>query len=408
MTRLLAGAAALAALTAAIPPSPVYAQSLTAAPQAEANAFQAALTRDPEVAGLEAEVRAAEMRARSFGWVFEGAPSASLSYRSDQSGSGLGAREYEAEIGAPIWLPGERGASQRAAAAELAAVRAQLDIARLDVAARVRETAAQVRRAEAALTLADRAVRDAGALVAATRRLTDAGEAARADLVLAEAAEAEAQAARASAEADAISSRARLLALTGLERATFVDAAAETLPPLDAHPLLRLRQAERDAGKADARRVALAGIPSPEVGFLARRERGAFGQDDEESFGVRIKAPLGRDPGTGAAAAQARAQARRAEAALQADRAALEAGLAEAQARLAAAEARLAAARTRRDRLAEALTFAERAQREGETGFIEVLRARSAAADAERAMAFANIDRDVGRGALAQALGILP
>ncbi len=408
MTRLFAGAAALAALAAAIPPAPVYAQSLTAAPQAEAGAFQAALARDPEVAGLEAEVRAAEMRARGVGWVFEGAPSASLSYRSDQAGSGLGAREYEAEIGAPIWLPGERGAAHRAAAAELAALRAQLDLARLDVAAQVREGAAQVRRAEAALTLAERAVRDAGVLVAATRRLTDAGEAARADLVLAEAAEAEAQAARASAEADAISARARFRALTGLESASFVDAGADPPPSLDMHPLLRLRQAERDAGEANARRAALAGFPSPEVGLLARRERGAFAQDYEESVGVRITVPLGRDPGTGAAAAQARAQALRAEAALQADRAALEAGVAEAQARLAAAEAGLTAARTRRDRLAEALVFAERAQREGETGFIEVLRARSAAADAERALAFAEIDRDVALGALAQALGILP
>ena len=408
MSRFFAGAAALAALAAALPPAPVYAQTVAAAPHAETDAFQAALARDPDVAGLEAEAQAAEMRARSFGWVFEGAPSASLSYRSDQAGSGLGAREYEAEIGAPIWLPGERGASQRAAAAELAAARAQLDIARLDVAARVRETAAQVRQAEAALTLADRAVRDTGALVAATRRLTDAGEAARADLVLAEAAEAEAQAARASAEADAISSRARFRALTGLESLTFVDAVAEAPPTLDEHPLLRLRQAQREAGQANAQRAVLAGFPSPEVGLLARRERDAFGQDYEESVGVRVTVPLGRDPGTGAAAVQARAQARRAEAALQSDRAALEAGVAEAQARLAAAEAGLTAARTRRDRLAEALVFAERAQREGETGFIEVLRARSAAADAERALAFANIDREVALGALAQAWGILP
>lgn len=408
MTRFLAGAAALAAIAAAFPPAPLSAQTLAAAPQAETDAFQAALNRDPAVAGLEAEVRAAEMRARSFGWVFEGAPSASLSYRSDQTGSGLGVREYEAEVGAPIWLPGERGAAQRAAMAELAALRAQVDLARLDVAQRVREAAAQVRRAEAALTLADRVARDASALVTATRRLTDAGEAARADLVLAEAAEAEAQAARAAAEADAISARARFRALTGLEGVAFVDAVVQALPSLDAHPLLRMRQAERDAGQATAQRAALAGFPSPEIGLLARRERGAFGQDYEESVGVRITVPLGRDPGTGAAAAQARAQARRAEAALQSDRAALETGLAEAQARLAAADAGLTAARVRRDRLTEALTFAERAQREGETGFIEVLRARSAAADSERALAFAEIDRDVAQGALAQALGILP
>lgn len=408
MSRILAGAAALAALWAVFPPAPGHAQAPALAPNLEPDAFDAALARDADVTGLEAELRAAEMRARSFGWVFEGAPSASLSYRSDQSGSGLGAREYEAEIGAPIWLPGERGAAQQAAAAELAVLRAQLDLARLDVAARVREAAAQVRRADAALAIAERVAQDSTALVAATRRLTDAGEAARADLVLAEAADAEAQAARAGAQADAISARARFRALTGLETAVFVDAAIDPSAALDTHPLLRRRQAERDAGEATARRVALAGFPSPEIGLLARRERGAFGQDYDESVGVRITVPLGRDPGTGAAVAQARAQARRAQTALETDRASLEAELEVARARLAAAEAGLSAARVRRDRLAEALGFAERARREGETGFIEVLRARTAAADAERALAFAEIDRDVARGALAQALGILP
>jgi outer membrane protein TolC len=86
----------------------------------------------------------------------------------------------------------------------------------------------------------------------------------------------------------------------------------------------------------------------------------------------------------------------------------LEADIAGARAQLAAAEAGLIAARVRRDRLNEALAFTTRAQREGETGFIEVLRARTAAAEAERALALADIDRDVARGALAQALGILP
>jgi cobalt-zinc-cadmium efflux system outer membrane protein len=404
----MAGATALAVLTAVYAQAPVLAQAPIFAPQADADAFAAALARDAAVAGLEAEVRAAEIRARSFGWVFEGAPSASLSYRSDQTGSGLGAREYEAEIGAPIWLPGERGAAQLAAAAELAALRAQVDLARLDVAMRVREAAASVRRAEAALAIAERVAEDAAALVAATRRLTEAGEAARADLVLAEAAEAEAMAARARAQADLISARARFRALTGADDALFVDATPAEPSDLDAHPLIRLRLAERDAGDANARRAALAGFPSPEIGLLARRERGAFGQDYDESVGVRITVPLGRDPGTGAAAAQARAQARRAEAALTADRASLEADIAVARAQLAAAEAGLIAARVRRDRLNEALAFTTRAQREGETGFIEVLRARTAAAEAERALALADIDRDVARGALAQALGILP
>jgi len=404
----MAGAAALAVLTTVYAPAPALAQAPIPAPQADAGAFAAALARDAAVAGLEADVRAAEIRARSFGWVLEGAPSASLSYRSDQTGSGLGAREYEAEIGAPIWLPGERGAAQQAAAAELAALRAQVDLARLDVAMRVRESAASVRRAEAAFAIAERVAEDAAALVAATRRLTEAGESARADLVLAEAAEAEAMAGRASAQADLISARARYRSLTGAEDAIFVDATPPELTDLDAHPLIRLRLAERAAGDANARRAALAGFPSPEIGLLARRERGAFGQDYDESVGVRITVPLGRDPGTGAAAAQARAQARRAEAALTADRAALEADIAGARAQLAAAEAGLIAARVRRDRLNEALAFTTRAQREGETGFIEVLRARTAAAEAERALALADIDRDVARGALAQALGILP
>jgi outer membrane protein TolC len=367
-----------------------------------------ALALDPAVVGLRSRIAAADLLAGAYHPFVEGAASATVSYRSDWLGSGAGAREYEAEVSTPVWLPDERATAERAAQAELAVLRATLDLAVLAVAGRLRAAWIDVRRSEAVFTTTDRAAQGAEALVASTRQLKEAGEAPQADLVLAQAAAADARAQLATAQAEVTAARAVFNALTGAESATFVDASLSVEPPADGHPLLRLRRAERAAGVANARRANLAGYPSPEVGIMARRERGIFGQDYEHSFGLRLTVPLGKDPGTGAAVAAARADARQAEAALEADSATLEAQRLAAEARFAAAEANVVAARVRRDRMGEVLGFTERAHREGEVGFVELLRARSAHADAERAAALAIIDRDAAQGALAQALGILP
>ena len=412
MSRTIASALALGVWGAASVMgggAPAHAQAPPITASAETPfAFNFAVARDAEIAGAEAELRAAQQRARSVGVFFEGAPSATLSYRDDRRGAGLGFREYEAEVSAPIFLPGERGAAQRAAAAQRDAAQARLELARLDLASRVRTAWWDRERAQVSLQMARRQAADVADLVAATRRLTEAGVQARLDLVQVEALAAEAEGAAIAAEADFAAADAAWRALVGEDAPAFVDRAVPAGAELSEHPLVRLRQAEQAYGEAAAQQAALAGFPSPEVGLLARRERGAFGQDEDDSFGVMVRVPLGRDPGTGAAAAEARAIAVRARAALAQDERNLEGQLATARSRLVAAERALGAAQQRQASLAEALALAERGRREGALGFIEFLRARSALAEAERAAALAVIDVASAQSALAQALGILP
>lgn len=412
MSRTIASALALGAWGAASVlggGTPAHAQEPAITAPAEAqSAFDAALARDAEIAGAEAELKAAQMRARSVGLILEGAPSANLSYRDDRGGAGLGYREYEAEVSAPIFLPGERGAAERAAIAQRDAAQARLELARLDLASRLRAAWWDRERAQASLRIARRQAADAAELAAATRRLTDAGVQARLDLVQVEALTAEAEAAAIAAETDFEAADTTWRALVGEVAPVFADITAPTEAQLTDHPLLRLRRAEQAYGEAAAQRAALAGFPSPEIGLMARRERSAFGQAEDDSFGVRIRVPLGRDPGTSAAAAEARAIASRARAALTQDQRVLEGRLASARSRLTASERTLAAAQRRQASLTGALSLAERGRREGALGFIEFLRARSALAEAERAAALAVIERASAQSDLAQALGILP
>lgn len=412
MSRTIASALALGAWGAASVlggGAPAHAQepAITALAEAQ-SAFAAALARDAEIAGAEAELKAAQMRARSVGLILEGAPSANLSYRNDRGGAGLGYREYEAEVSAPIFLAGERGAAQRAAIAQRDAAQARLELARLDLASRLRAAWWDRERAQASLQIARRQAADAVELAVATRRLTDAGVQARLDLVQVEALTAEAEAAAIAAETDFGAADTTWRALVGEVAPVFADITAPTEAQLTDHPLLRLRRAEQSYGEAAAQRAALAGFPSPEIGLMARRERSAFGQAEDDSFGVRVRVPLGRDPGTSAAAAEARAIASRARAALTQDQRVLEGRLASARSRLTAGERTLAAAQRRQASLTEALALAERGRREGALGFIEFLRARSALAEAERAAALAVIERASAQSDLAQALGMLP
>lgn len=412
MSRTIASALALGAWGAASVlggGAPAHAQEPAITAPAEAqSAFDAALARDAEIAGAEAELKAAQMRARSVGVILEGAPSVNFSYRNDRGGAGLGYREFEAEVSAPIFLPGERGAAQRAAIAQRDAALARLKLARLDLASRVRTAWWNRERAKVSLQIARRQAADATELGAATQRLTEAGVQARLDLVQVEALTAEAEAAAIAAETDFDAADAAWLVLVGDGSFVFADVPIPGDAGTTGHPLLGLRRAEQSYGEAEAQRAALAGFPSPEIGLLARRERGAFGQAEDDIFGVRVRVPLGRDPGTGAEVADARAIATRARAALAQDERNLESKLASARARLDAAERTRAATQRRQASLAEALALAERGRREGALGFIEFLRAKSALADAERIAALAVIERAFAQSDLAQALGILP
>jgi cobalt-zinc-cadmium efflux system outer membrane protein len=126
------------------------------------------------------------------------------------------------------------------------------------------------------------------------------------------------------------------------------------------------------------------------------------------STGVRVSRPLGRDPSASAVAAGLDAQANGARRQADAARLAVEAAQAEAAAALSAARATLVAAIARRAAAAEALALTERGWRQGELSFLELIRARTAAAEAGRGAAVARVAVDAAISSFNQAQGLLP
>jgi cobalt-zinc-cadmium efflux system outer membrane protein len=235
----------------------------------------------------------------------------------------------------------------------------------------------------------------------------DAGEQARLDLLQAQGAQAQAEAALASAEGRAAQALAQLAGLVGTVPATLPTEVPGALA-IDDHPLVREALADSALLTGQATLARLQGTPGWRVGLDARSERDGRGLDTRTSSGVRISRPLGANPASNAEAATLDAQANAARRRAEAARLSVEAIRSEAVAGLSAARAAAAAAQTRQAALSEALGLTERGWREGELSFVELIRARAAAADASREAAVARVAADAALSTFNQAQGLLP
>ena len=104
------------------------------------------------------------------------APAVTLRHVTDYLGRNVGRREYEAELGVPLWLPGQGTATVRAAEALAARTDAEIAARQLAVAGEVRNALWQVALAEGRTELARQRLRVARQLEADTRRAAGAGE----------------------------------------------------------------------------------------------------------------------------------------------------------------------------------------------------------------------------------------
>jgi outer membrane protein, heavy metal efflux system len=338
---------------------------------------------------------------------FAGPLEADASARQDAIGSGTGYRELEGGISAPLWRGGERAAVRGQADGLAALADARLSLARLAIASDVRAAWCALATARAELRVAREQVGLAVELTASTRRLVDAGEQARLDLLQAQGAQAQAEAALASAEGRAAQAQAQLAGLVGTVPATLPTEAPGALA-IDDHPLVREALADAAQLTRQATLARLQGTPGWRVGLDARSERDGRGIDTRTSTGVRISRPLGANPASNAEAATLEAQASAARRRAEAARLSVEAARTEAAAGLSAARAAATAGETRQAALAEALTLTERGWREGELSFLELIRARVAAADASREAAVARVAADAALSTFNQAQGLLP
>lgn len=380
-----------------------FAQSVPAATVREAT--ERAVARLPDLAASEAlrDQLAAQRRAARGPFVGPPVVSGDLAIGSD------GFSERQAGVSAGFRWPGEGRAARRAADLGGEVIEAALGEARLQIAGEVRAAWWALATAREVAAVEREQARLAGLELAAVVRLVDAGVQARRDLLSAKAERAAANARVSAAESDLAGAEAGYEALAG--------AAPDRFPPevptpngsgVEDHPAVRAAYARTAAAEARATAAGFGARPRIEGRAGVRRER----IDARDGFAnvllIGVGVPIGRNYGAAADIAGARSEALRAgaEAArlggrLVAERAAVARRLELARRATGEAEARRAA-------LAEALALTERGRREGEIGYLEVLRARQALGQATRDLAVARVGASAAISTFNQVQGVLP
>jgi len=373
-------------------------------------AFQHALELDPQglvLTSREDEIGAFERRARG---LLAGPPALYGLYRNDTLGSDDGLREMEADLELTLWRPGQRAAEQRAAERRRAGLGHSRGALELTVAGRVRAAVWEVLYLENELRLARKEWETAGALQRDIDKRVAAGELARKDALQAREETLRRETAYIQAEAEAEHAALRYQALTGLDR--MPSDPGETLSALRvitaSHPLL----AEADAQVATAQ--ARLGVASrsaggnPELLIGGKRERGAVGEDYNNSLQLAVRIPLNIGPAAKpdvAAAGTALAEEEAARVRLERQ---LATELRTAAHELETIERRLTQAREQNRIAGENLRLARRAFDLGEIDLTDLQRVQGLAFAADRAEQQLKIMRQRAVAQYNQAAGVLP
>ena len=314
----------------------------------------------------------------------------------------------------PLWLPGERGASQALAEAEIGALGGRMAALRLQLAGEVRDAWWGWQLAGNEQTLAAERVAAARRLQNDVARRVAAGDLSRADQHQAAGALAAAEAQHAEATVTLESARFRLQSLTGQ-----LPSAAGPVPepPVgdvpgvalsDEHPLLRELQARGDVSRRSLELTRARSRNSPEIAVGTRRERAVTGDAMEQTWALALRIPFSSGARNDARLAEANADL--IESRLQFDRQGerLDNERAAAQAQLFAARQLLSAAELRAKLAGENRGFFEKSFRLGETDLPTRLRIELEAFEAERQASRARINLAQRISAQRQALGLLP
>lgn len=391
---------------------PAYAQQLPTDSERLKQGFEAAWARQPEqrAAALRRDAAAAgEAAARR--WSPE-PPSLDLMAKSDRTTDNTGAREYEATVAVPLWLPRERSRSLAAASAESEAFETRLLAAKWRLAAEVRTAHWAYQRARLDGSLAHQRLENARRLAADVARRVRAGDLARSDAHQADGAVASAESAAAEA-AVALSRAAQAwTSLTGKAALARDDVVPEPVPPaaapVAAHPVVRELTARADLARRQAELAGAQTRANPELRLGVSRERAEAGERYAQALVVGVRIPLGTHSRSDAKIATAAAEQVEAETQLSLEQERIETEVQAARDRVAALQGAVDAAE-RRSRLAgESRGFFEKSFRLGESDLPTRLRVELEATDAQRQATRSRIDLAEAISQLRQSLGQLP
>lgn len=412
-------AAALSA-AAALPLKALAQATPDTSPITLSQVFEQAWQRHPAFQSLsDKKAASAASRQAAQAWTAQ-APSLDVRTQDDRVGSDRGAREWEAGVVLPLWLPGQRARAQQLAEGEAMAVDAHTAQARLALAGQVREAWWAWHRANAELTLAEARVAHAQALLADVQRRVQAGDLARSDQHQADGLLASAVASQAQAQAQRSQAWQMLAAwipAQGLRETTSaapaqIEATAPAVSQqaldIEAHPLVTVLAAQAKVARQSAELAATQVRANPELTLGTVQGRNQRGEGYQRALTMGLKLPLGSSPAQAAQAARARADASEIEAQLAFVRIQVEQSVAGARTRLMLVRTLQEATHKRTCLAKENQAFFEKSFRLGETDLPTRLRIDLEAQEAERQDALARIEVSAATSALRQAEGLLP
>lgn len=369
-----------------------------------ADAVEAAWRRGAQSAEMAGQVRRAQAQRTAASALWAAPPALEVGVTRDRQRATGSTRETEVGVAVPLWLPGQRAARLGQADAESSAATASAAAARLRVAGAVREMAAEVTLQRAEVAAAEAQSHELDVLARDVERRVAAGELARADALAANAERLAAATGLAQAKQRLRSTELQWTALTGftgLPELSAAGAAASVHPALHA----AARNVELARMRVDAVRVSRR--DAPELLVRARQEV-ATGERNTNGIGVALRIPFGTADRNEPLLAAALSDQEVAEATERQLRQQLEAEVAAARSADETARQQLADEIARAKLLRELAALIEKSFRAGETALPDMLRALTAAAQAEASLARQQALLAQAAVRLQQALGVMP
>jgi outer membrane protein TolC len=395
---------------------PTLAADTPSASTGLARALEQAWRLHPQAAGLdarEAEARAAQEVAAG---LTPEPPSVAIGSLNDRYNRNLGRQEWEVELAAPLWLPGQKAAREAEAASRVEEAAARRAALRWELAGVLREAWWSLAAARNVNALAIRRLATAQALEADVRRRYTVGELSRIDANLAQAEVLAASAEQAETETALLQAEQALRTLTGTvapqdvgeEVPTTLRRSGGLLSMPDAHPSLVAAAAAARSARARVTVADESRRAAPELALRVVRERGDFAEPYANTVGIRLKIPFSSGPLVRRETSAAKADADQADAEMVRAQTRIQLEAERADRTLASSERQFLMAQERRQLSAENLRLSERAFSLGESDLATLLRIRAAAFDAEAFLDRQRVARAAAISRLNQALGVLP
>lgn len=244
----------------------------------------------PAQSARTAQFDAQEMAARA--WLPE-PPTLTLSGSNDRIDRNNGFREWEAEVGVPLWLWGQRDRANAVAQGDRRAGMQGLVQERWQLAGELREAWWDVRLAQSEFDAADLKLKETSRLESDVARRLKAGDLAPLDLNLARGAVGQAKSDRLRAQAALARAHGQFQALSRGAPLPDQDEQPATEAAPQQHPQLMHLVAKASAAQARLGQVSGDTRDNPELALTLTRERGSFGESYQNLAKIAIKIPFG-------------------------------------------------------------------------------------------------------------------